>query len=159
MKRHTGLGQAGDTLVEVLISILIVSMILTGAYVTTNRSSLGIRNSQEHSEALKLVQSQLEQVRQNASQPAPNVFDQPVGPSFCMVNGSIVTIAAPCKQDSGANAATVQPAYQLTVQRQSCSPYVSPAGTTCHKFVVSAKWESVTASDTNTEMIAYRLYR
>lgn len=150
--------QSGDTLVEVLISILVVSLVLTGAYVTTNRSTLGIRNSQERSEALKLVQGQLEQVRQNGSQPGANVFDQAVGSSFCMVGGIITTAAAPCKQDGAGVPATQQPAYSLSIQRQSCAPYAPPPGAVCHKFIVKADWESVTGQGNNTEVIAYRLY-
>lgn len=54
------LNQVGDTMVEVLISMAIVSMILGGAYVTSNKSLLTVRDAQEHVDALKLASSQVE---------------------------------------------------------------------------------------------------
>src|SRR5690348_16021050 len=101
MKRIKGLGQRGDTLVEVLICILIVSMILTGAYVTTNKSSLRVIDSQERAEGLKIAQGQLEQVRQSATLTTTNVFDRTLGDAFCMVDNQIKDATLPeCKQDS-----------------------------------------------------------
>lgn len=162
MKRYIGLGQAGDTLVEVLIAMLIVSLVLTGAYVTTNRSALGVRGAQEQSEALKLVQGQLEQVRQNSSL-SDDVFDQTAGRSFCMVDAGVVDAntvpgAARCLQDSAGRATTGVPAYRLTVQRSDCADYSPPTGRTCHAFSAKAVWDSVTAGGQATSVITYRLY-
>ena len=55
--------QRGDTLVEVLIAIAVVSLILGGAYVTTNRSLYATRAAQERGNALKLAESQIEQLK------------------------------------------------------------------------------------------------
>lgn len=57
------LNQKGDTIVEVLISVAVVSLILTASYALSNRSSLAIRQAQERSEALKFSESQLENLR------------------------------------------------------------------------------------------------
>jgi prepilin-type N-terminal cleavage/methylation domain-containing protein len=153
--------QRGDTLVEVLICILLVSMILTGAYVTTNRSRIGIRDAQEHAEALKLVQSQLEQLKQNGSVANAPIFSQPAGVNFCMVNAVISTGTGACQQDSGGSPTTDQPAYRLTIQRASCAPdYSAPAGAQqCHKFTVRATWDSIAGNTQATEQIIYRLYQ
>jgi Tfp pilus assembly protein PilV len=161
-KQHTGKfkrtgQQRGDTIVEVLICILIVSMILTGAYVTTNRSTTGVRDAQEHAEGLKLVQSQLEQIRQDANAADPSVFDGPDGTAFCMVDGQVVSASGPtaaqCVQDRGAQPTTDQPAYKLAATRQDCS-----VGVQCHQFTVKAEWDSVTANGKATEQIMYRLH-
>jgi type II secretory pathway pseudopilin PulG len=50
----------GDTIVEVLISIAVISLVLAGAYSTTNHSLTETRDAKEHEEALTLGQSQLE---------------------------------------------------------------------------------------------------
>ncbi len=162
MKTRTGMGQAGDTLVEVLIAILIVSLVLTGAYVTTNRSALGVRNAQEQAEALKLIQGQLEQVRQNGTQSA-DVFAQTAGREFCMIDAEVVDATAnpgatSCRQDSSGQPANEQPVYALTVQRNDCVDYTPPTGLTCHAFTAKAVWDSVTASGQSTSLITYRLY-
>ncbi len=153
-------GQHGDTLVEVLICILIVTVILTGAYVTTSKSSLGVRNSQEHSEALKLVQSQLEQIRQNAS----NASGAPVftmSPPFCMIDGgptstTITPGLAGCVQNSGGSPALADSRYKMSVDRTDCG---SSLPSECKLFVVTATWESITAKGNATEKISYRLYK
>lgn len=57
------LNAQGDTIVEVLIAILVISVILTGAFVSARRSQAGIRQSQERVEALKVAEGQLEHIR------------------------------------------------------------------------------------------------
>jgi prepilin-type N-terminal cleavage/methylation domain-containing protein len=153
--------QRGDTLVEVLICILLVSLILTGAYVTTNRSRIGIRDAQEHAQALKLVQGQLEQLKQNAQADNAPVFTQAVGSQFCMVNAVISTSGSACQQNSEGVASTEQPAYKLSVSRATCAPdYSPPSGASqCHKFTVKATWDSIANSQPATEQIIYRLYQ
>lgn len=142
--------QRGDTLVEVLICVLIVSIVLMGAYVTTQRSSRGIRNSQEHAEALKLVQSQLEQVRADAEDDTPQVFM--AGQPFCMVAGAPVSGAnAPqCSQDNTGAPTTGQPQYKLSVTRVDSGD----AGL----FTVQAEWDDINGG-TGRETLHYRLYR
>jgi prepilin-type N-terminal cleavage/methylation domain-containing protein len=52
--------QSGDTIVEVLISIAILSVILTGAYVTASHSLVAERDAQEHAVASTIAQSEVE---------------------------------------------------------------------------------------------------
>lgn len=55
--------QRGDTIVEVLISISILSLILTISYALSNRNTAYIRQSQERGEAQKISERQLELLR------------------------------------------------------------------------------------------------
>jgi prepilin-type N-terminal cleavage/methylation domain-containing protein len=52
--------QRGDTLIEVLISIAIISTVLGAAYATVSRSFRTGTQSTERGEALRLVENQLE---------------------------------------------------------------------------------------------------
>jgi prepilin-type N-terminal cleavage/methylation domain-containing protein len=52
--------QAGDTMVEVLIAMAILSFVLSGAYAVTNRTLANSRQAQERGEALQLATQQLE---------------------------------------------------------------------------------------------------
>jgi len=147
------LGQRGDTIVEVLICIAIISLILSGAYVTAHRSSIGVRNSQEHAEALKLVESQLEQVRANVTDDVGDVFT--AATPFCMVDtkpvsASVVPDSAKCIQDSAGNPTTKEPAYHLTITRT--------ASGTGSLFTMDASWYSVTGKGQSQESMTYRLY-
>jgi prepilin-type N-terminal cleavage/methylation domain-containing protein len=147
------LGQRGDTIVEVLVCIAIVSLILTGAYVTTQRSSVGVRNSQEHAEALKLVEAQLERVRADAAGGAGKVFSATT--PFCMIDAGPVTAltgpdAGKCVQDSSGSPTTGQPAYSLAITRSA-----SIGGSL---FSIEATWDSVTGHGKAKESMVYRLY-
>lgn len=53
----------GDTIVEVLISMAIASFVLGGAYALVNRTLANSQQAQEHSEALKIAEGQLEQLK------------------------------------------------------------------------------------------------
>jgi type II secretory pathway pseudopilin PulG len=63
IKHQHSLQQGGDTIVEVLIAISIVSLVLVGAFVTSNRSLQSTRDTQEHAEATKLAEAQIEMAR------------------------------------------------------------------------------------------------
>lgn len=151
--------QRGDTLIEVLICVLVVALILGGAYVTTHQASLAVRNSQEHAEALKLVQSQLEQLRQGASKTGgTTIFN--MNPPFCMINGAPVssTIApglAGCVQNAAGQATQAEPAYKITITRQDCST----VGPRCQVFAAKATWDDISGDHLNSEQLSYRLYQ
>ncbi len=55
--------QNGDTIIEVMISLAILMLVLGGAYYTASQSYRNDRDSQEHTEALTIAQSQLEELR------------------------------------------------------------------------------------------------
>lgn len=153
MKKLT---QRGDTIVEVLISMLVVSVILGGAFVTTNKSQTGVRDSQEHTEALKLMESQLEELRSNAGSASPNVFPptQPMNTPFCMYNGVAVaasgSTAVDCTQNSSGDPTTTQPAYNLSIS--------STASNGGYLYTVNASWYDIDGNGKANESMVYRLY-
>lgn len=57
------LRQRGDTIVEVMIAIAIVSLVLATAYGVTNRNTIAMQASQEQEQAQHLVESQIEALR------------------------------------------------------------------------------------------------
>ena len=75
------LNMTGDTIVEVLIAIGIVSIVLVGAYSSATRSFNNSRQSQERGEALKFAQTQLEKIKAFASKPTKNVYES--GNVYC----------------------------------------------------------------------------
>ena len=62
-----GLNSQGDTIVEVLIAIIIVASLMAGAYTITRTSTLAQRQAQEHTEALGLLQGQIELMRADSA--------------------------------------------------------------------------------------------
>jgi Na+-transporting NADH:ubiquinone oxidoreductase subunit NqrC len=55
--------QSGDTIVEVLISVAICGFVLGGSYYVINHQLAQIENQQEHNQAAKLVESQVEDIK------------------------------------------------------------------------------------------------
>lgn len=158
MKHHlfTDLKQSGDTIIEVLICMAIISLVLGGAFVTSRNSQLAVRNSQEHGEALKLLEGQIEQMRAAAIASPSTIFQTA---QFCMYQGGAVpttgATAPDCVQQSdGSQAGTLQPAYKLTIKCQG----VCPDANSGWLFKASVSWEQVTASGQANETLYYRLY-
>lgn len=106
--------QRGDTIVEVLMAIVVVSMVLVAAYVTTTRNINGVEDTQEHSEALQLAQAQIEFLHDTTKSPAKNqCFD---------TNGNIVGNAK-CKVDASGNPTTGQPQFTVAITHNNPTTY------------------------------------
>ncbi len=84
------LNQAGDTIVEVLIVMAVLGLAFSISLATANKGLTQSRNAEEHSEALGIINSQVELVRAAfANNPAsvPSVTAN----SFCMSNPADTT--------------------------------------------------------------------
>lgn len=67
MKFFSRSTERGDTIVEVLIAVVVISSMLVGAYSIANKSTQQIRMSQERSESSGLTTAVLEQLKSNDS--------------------------------------------------------------------------------------------
>lgn len=85
----------GDTIVEVLLAIAIVSSVLTSAFVAANRAYRGTRMSQERMEALKLAETQVELLKSLAGAKDSTLFDDSKGAPYCIADdGSLKKLSA-----------------------------------------------------------------
>jgi len=150
--------QRGDTIVEVLISITILSLILGGAYVTTNHSLLDTRDAQEHSNATKIIETQLEELRSTTAA-NPTAFFAATLPAFCMVNGSTAPATVPngsCTVDTTGtpiSSSSTQPQYALQITRTK----TTAGGLDYYTFTASATWSSVIGNGKDAVQMSYRL--
>lgn len=136
------LNERGDTIVEVLISIAVISLILGGAYVATNRSLQATRDAQEHGDALKLVESQIEQIKGIG----PAQLFKGVASPYCIANGVVVAgNNAACKVDARGVASAEEPVYTLVINRSG------------NDFTVTNTWTSNKGTQNKVEM-KYRSY-
>lgn len=67
--------QAGDTIIEVLVAIAIVAFMLTSAYALSLRSTVSTQDAQERGQGLKLVETQIELLRNAGTISGGNCFD------------------------------------------------------------------------------------
>jgi type II secretory pathway pseudopilin PulG len=147
MKRHF-LSERGDTIVEVLISIAVISLILGGAFVATNRSLTATRDTQERSDGLKLVESQIELLKSQVSTNAAAIFGSPVSP-FCIVTATSAVSASntsDCKMSAAGTPTTVDPKYNIAITRSG------------NVFTIVNTWDGITGRPAKVEM-KYRLYQ
>lgn len=84
----------GDTIIEVVIAIVIVSMVLTGAYVSSSASLDLITSAQQHTDAVGVAQNQVEDLRAKIADVVGSGLAA-TGVTFCFdSNNSPATYAA-----------------------------------------------------------------
>jgi len=139
--------QRGDTLVEVLIAIAVVSLVLGGAYVTSSRSLLATRSAQERGNALKIAESQIEQIKGLAASNSKALFDASAPSPFCIsTDGSVVASSdATCTVGTNGSPTTTEPKFVLSVTRSG------------NTFTLVETWNDV-RSGTDQLQLKYRVY-
>lgn len=135
--------QRGDTIVEVLIALAVIGSVLVGAFVVTTRSTTGVRDSEEHAQAMQLLQGQVEQLRSYAQlQPKPS----PLPTNFCFTTATPTPTSTPA-----CNSSAVEPIYKFLINRETTA--VAPATS---RFKVTVTWNSVTGSPAR-EIMYYKV--
>jgi type II secretory pathway pseudopilin PulG len=150
--------QTGDTIVEVLIAVAVLTLVLTASFAVSNKGSQQNRQAQERNEGSKLVESQIESLRSALS--SENFISLPTGTSkFCLnSSGNIVTFGAytptidpqadnldsypaECKDPSGL--------YVNFVERDSANPNI---------FIAHTRWYRVGGGGVEEATRHYRIY-
>ncbi|HSW80019.1 MAG TPA: prepilin-type N-terminal cleavage/methylation domain-containing protein [Candidatus Saccharimonadales bacterium] len=141
------LSHRGDTLVEVLIALAIISAILGGAFTVTRSSILAVHDSGEHQTAWSLAQTQLEKLKSRADSDPDSVFS--TDGNFCISHGSAVSLAtdAECSVDSSGIPTTTQPVYNESIAYNSSTSI----------FTITINWPRIGGGNDQVQM-SYRLY-
>ncbi len=141
--------QRGDTLVEVLIAIAVVSLILGGAYVTTNRSLQATRAAQERAIALKLAESQIERLKGQMSVPSSAAAVMGMTGDFCIsyvTTGPVTLPNNACDLSTDGTYTGAEPIFHISIKR------------TNFDFVLTETWYNVGGKNTDKLQLRYRLY-
>jgi Tfp pilus assembly protein PilV len=139
MRHSRSRQQSGDTIVEVLIAIVVIATVLTGGFLLSRSSLKAVRASEERSQALNLLQGQVEALRTaagtaNTLSGTPNFTTN--GTKFCMdaKNQPKTYTVADCggKGDAGF--------FDLSIVSQGI-----PAGdgTGNYLYLATASWPSI----------------
>ena len=154
--RVHGHAERGDTLVEVLVAIVIVASVIGGAYVVSNKSLQSTRSAQERQNALKLSESQLEQLKSLIASDPTQIFGAGKPAKFCLSSDATgvhvwdFTVAAQkvhCVLNATESPTTAQPAYTLSVQR------------TINDFKLTETWIDVSGDFNDSMQLNYRAYQ
>lgn len=137
-------------MVEVLIAIAVVSLVLGGAYVTTNNSLQATRAAQERSIALKLAESQIEQLKGIVGDPTRSslVFGGSAPNPFCLSTAGtpVADSHNDCKLGPDATHTTVEPVFTIKITR------------TGNNFLLEESWANVSGKTTDKLQLRYRVY-
>ena len=149
----------GDTIVEVLVSLALTSMVIAAVYTTANKSLLGARQSQERLQAMKIAESQAEELRIEAPKIGyPNLVNcGHNGNPACVtyLNFCFLSTVAGGNVQININQLNSQPNLVLDSDTLSNSTYnnckttsggisyyiwINRAAGTDHKFIIHIRW-------------------
>lgn len=141
--------QKGDTIVEVLIAMAVVSSVLGLSYGAMNRNLLIIRDAQERTEATKLAQGQIEALRQIATLP-------PVNTNFCIKSDSSVQTLTGVP-DTSSNGMASDDFTKYTGQCTSGFYHIGLTSSDQKNYKIYVRWDRVTGSSRDQVIMVYRL--
>lgn len=133
--------QRGDTIVEVMIAIAVISSVLAGAFYMTNHSTRAVRDSEEHAQALQLLQGQLEQLR--AAAPTTTWGNLPR--YFCFTSTNVIkSLASATTYDCPASNY-----YSFVIIKPTAAPAAGETGL----FTLKVQWDSVLSKKGNESLV------
>jgi type II secretory pathway pseudopilin PulG len=144
--------QRGDTIVEVIIAVAVISAILAGAFALTNRSSRAVRDAEEHAQALQLLQGQVELLRYAASK--TSLLPSDLSTPFCLSTSAYYQPASSntqCKLNSSNISGQSDSIYSVSIVK---SALASGGATTT--FDLTASWPAL-GSGLDTVYLSYKV--
>lgn len=151
INRSAKMGQRGDTIVEVLISVAVISLVLASAYAISNRNTSTTQDTQEHSQAQQIVQRQIESLRalSSAGRLVPAVVP-PTGSVGGCVIGSGTGLVLNTSNDGSCTFAsdgvtgncTAEPCFNTGITRNAA----------LNVYTVTASWTNVRGDATKVSM-------
>ena len=153
MTTKKGRRHSGDTIVEVLIAITVLSMALGTGFAIVSQSNKGLQANKEQFQAQQLANQQVEYLRASTAG-MRNTFSS--NPDCLVVSGagfSTVT-GASCQNlamGGGAGIYTVDISCVISgVGKEPCPPTVAPGQTQTYSVVVT--WDNVKNSQSRLEL-------
>ena len=151
------LKQTGDTIIEVLIVITLLSFILGGAYVVVNRGTQEVRDAQERSEAVNIAKGQLELLRNAGSK----TYQTTAGKTFCFKGDPAVLTP-----NNSINQGSLPALGSDDFSKYDCS--ISPQGgvtyymaidytNASNTYDVHVRWDKIGGGNNET-VLNYRMY-
>lgn len=138
--------QTGDTIVEVLIAIAVVSLVLGGAFTVANKSANQVRDAQEHSEAQQYAAEIVERlISLSTANPASYTDTTSADRYFCIstatnkkitiMNQTLPAVSAPPSEYAGeCNRPSSAIEYHSIIERNGSFGYNDT-------FTVYVRWD------------------
>lgn len=155
----------GDTILEVLISVAVLSLILSTSYALANRSTQANRQAAERSEAFKNTESQMESLKAYVSR-SDNPALPPAGSKFCMKADNTPTSTI---TDNISNPTAFQAVISANPELAVCKSgeffytYIqrgpdAASGIGDNTFIVYTRWFNASATGVDQATMVHRIY-
>lgn len=151
----------GDTIMEVLISVAVLSLALVSSYVLASKSSVASIKAREHDEGVKVSETQFERLKSYASNPGyelpppdSNICMNPNATSYQTLGGFSIT--------GNINPADYAPGGSSCIQTQTGTYYTAikrGSGVTANTFTVTTRWDRANGGGIEQNQLVYRIYR
>jgi len=140
--------QQGDTIVEVLIAMAVISLVLGGAYASSRQSFTGNEQSVERLEAAKFTEQQVERLKAkakspDAGNPVTGIFHADSKKIFCLDADLVPKDITDNACEEGTN-----DRYRLQITR----------GDDNRTFTMHTEWEKAGGGGNDSLEIVYRVY-
>lgn len=150
------LNNRGDTIVEVLLAIAVVSSVIGASFVSANRSLKGTQASQERAEALKLAEGQVEYLQNLNSTASENIFDT-TNTLFCVLEGNRVNFSGNTLPALDADDFSIYPTECQNYESSRYNLSISYDPDSQDTFTIRSRWEGPTGNDEEVRLI-YRAH-
>lgn len=130
--RKQSVNQRGDTIIEVLIAVAIVSLVLTAAYALTNKNVAATQEVQEQAYAQKMVEQQVELLRSSAPPAQKGCYKT--------TDGTFAVAATPAPNPDPCAVTHGGATYHMLI---------TPPSGSSSTYTVKADWDTVTGSRAN----------
>ncbi len=139
----------GDTIVEVLISLAVLSMVIGGAYSIVNAALRNSRQAQERAEATKLAESQVETIK-------AGVTGVTAGSPFCLAgtNAAVTWSASVPPASYIADTFAGYPAACTGRNSGFHNVFIVKQGST---YTINVRWDRIGGGKEQLQMV-YRSY-
>jgi type II secretory pathway pseudopilin PulG len=162
-KRFKKLESAGDTIVEVLMVLAVLSLAFAIATATANRGLKQSRNAEEHSQALGILNSQIELIRTAASS---QVDVEQAGKPYCMTGTKTSEVFTSTNSDVPDSASTdtlTADGYPATCTQddryyRSVVYKKDPLDPGKDYVVIRVRWEGPGGLGVQQEIMNYRIH-
>lgn len=147
------LRETGDTIIEVLIAITIITATLGGAFVSADQSSKTTRRSQERGEALKITEGHVERFKAAAG--IRDLFNKTESTYYCVNDNLDVKDLTTSNLDDFTSG--TYPADCVVSPQGGVTYYVS-IKRLGNDFSIRTRWDSFGRSTIEESHIYYRQY-
>lgn len=164
----------GDTIVEVLIALAVLSLAFAISYATANSAIINSQNTQEHTLALQYIDSQIEKLRFVATNPQQNIVPSAEfnatntsNDSFCLYFNSLKTdllmsnsFNLPTFTKYGQINSSLSFPSACKISGGGFNYYVAitPVANNSSTFNITAWWTGLGKLGNQSEALSYRVY-